>query len=221
MGATNFINDPNNPLVKELPENFLKFKLEREFSGAANEFIKEQVKQKLTRMGVDESNPDYFSIAKTEEESFTPEQLGQTAKAMKDLWYRTSDYWTKEKIEENLKSMFGNKQTSGTTSIQQKRDSDGGETFDEVSIEESNHTINVQPLATVATQGAPQKETSLNLQNYSQFTKAITPDQASGPTIYPTTVVERKKGDKTIKEGGLFPTQQPEDRKAIIGGGIS
>lgn len=221
LSATNFINDPNNPLVKELPENFLKFKLEREFSGAANEFIKEQVKKKrIVRMSVDESNPDYFRIAKTEEESYTPDQLKQTAQAMKDQWYRISDYWTEDKIAETLQSMFGNKQTSGTTSIQQKRDDGESEQFDTEGMEESSHKINVQPLPTVASQesGVPQKESSFDMGNYSSYTKPVKVKSAIGSTIYPTSVIERKKGDKIVKEGGLFPTRQPEDKMVTLGG---
>lgn len=218
LDATKLFDNMDHPLMQKVSQNMRRFPFERDFGQIAKEWMDGKVKQILAHSGVNPDNPDYYKLWKNEESKFTDDQFKSFSHDIKRTIYPTSDVWDEPTIYAALKSGYGNIQQKSSTSIQQKRDGDGGETFDEVNIAESNHPINVQPLATVATQGAPQKETSLNLQNYSQFTKAITPDQAAGPTIYPTIVVERKKSDKVIKEGGLFPTQQPEDRKAVIGG---
>jgi|GEM_PF-4999498 len=215
--ATEFINDPENPNVKGLSENFLKFGLEREFSGIANDFMEKQVKQVLDSAGIDESNPDYYKMVSSKKTQFTDDQLKNTAKAIKTIIYPTSDYWTEDNIYKNLKSMFGNVQEDKSTTISQKREGSGDENFDVADIEESTHSINVQPLPKAGDVGI-QRETQFGMQNYGAFTKPVKVDAAIGGTIYPTAVVERKKGDKTIKEGGLFPTQQPEDKTVTLGG---
>jgi hypothetical protein len=215
--ATEFINDPNNENVKGLSENFLKFGLEREFSGIANDFMEKQVKQVLDNAGVDESNPDYYKMVSSKKTQFTDDQLKNTAKAIKTIIYPTSDYWTEDNVYKNLKSMFGNVQEDKSVSISQKREGSGDESFDVTDMEESTHSINVQPLPKAGDVGV-QRETQFGMQNYGAFTKPIKVDAAIGRTIYPTAVVERKKGDKVIKEGGLFPTQQPEDKTVTLGG---
>ncbi len=215
--ATEFINDPNNENVKGLSENFLRFGLEREFSGIANDFMEKQVKQILDSSGVDESNPEYYKMVSSKKSQFTDDQLKNTAKAIKTIIYPTSDYWTEDNIYKNLKSMFGNVQEDKSTTISQKREGSGDENFDVADIEESTHSINVQPLPKAGDVGI-QRETQFGMQNYGAFTKPVKVDAAIGGTIYPTAVVERKKGDKTIKEGGLFPTQQPEDKTVTLGG---
>jgi len=215
--ATEFINDPNNENVKGLSENFLKFGLEREFSGIANDFMEKQVKQVLDSAGIDESNPDYYKMVSSKTSQFTDDQLKNTAKAIKTIIYPTSDYWTEDNVYKNLKSMFGNVQEDKSTTISQKREGSGDESFDVTDIEESTHSINVQPLPKAGDAGI-QRETQFGMQNYGAFTKPVKVDAAIGGTIYPTAVVERKKGDKVVKEGGLFPTQQPEDNTVTLGG---
>lgn len=215
--ATEFINDPNNENVKGLSENFLRFGLEREFSGIANDFMEKQVKQVLDSAGVDESNPDYYKMVSSKKSQFTDDQLKNTAKAIKTIIYPTSDYWTEDNVYKNLKSMFGNVQEDKSTTISQKREGSGDESFDVTDIEESTHSINVQPLPKAGDVGI-QRETQFGMQNYGAFTKPVKVDAAIGGTIYPTAVVERKKGDKVVKEGGLFPTQQPEDKTVTLGG---
>ena len=210
LSATNFINDPNNPLVKELPENFLKFKLEREFSGAANEFIKEQVKQKLNSLGVDESNPDYFRIAKTEEESYTPDQLKQTAQAMKYQWYRTSDYWTKDRIAENLKAMYGNKQVTGATSIQQKRDDGTGgvEMFDEAQAAKEPTVFNVNMEGENAGAGDPV---------FSEVTGSYGVTYATPPKGQLPVGQQVFLMDNTEGKGGMVPSKVIGVKNAVYG----
>ena len=210
LSATNFINDPNNPLVKELPENFLKFKLEREFSGAANEFIKEQVKQKLNSLGVDESNPDYYRITKKETESFTPEQLDQTAQAMKDQWYRTSDYWTKDRIAENLKAMYGNKQVTGATSIQQKRDDGTGgvEMFDEAQAAKEPTVFNVNMEGENAGAGDPV---------FSEVTGSYGVTYATPPKGQLPVGQQVFLMDNTEGKGGMVPSKVIGVKNAVYG----
>jgi len=217
LSGIEFIKDPSHPNTQKLSENFLKLDLERTFMSAADKVMSHQIKQTMEKNGVDSSDPDLYKTWSRKQENFTPEQLEKSAEEIKYNFYRTNPWWTKERILDRLKSGYGNIKEEKTLGISQKREGSGDESFDVTDIEESTHSINVQPLPKAGDAGI-QRETQFGMQNYGAFTKPVKVDAAIGGTIYPTAVVERKKGDKVVKEGGLFPTQQPEDNTVTLGG---
>lgn len=220
MAGLEFIKDPSHPQTQKLSENFLKFDLERSFMSAADKVMSHQIKQTMEKNGIDPNDPDLYKVWSRKQENYTPEQLKKSAEEIKQDFYATNPRWTIPEIENRLKSSYGNIKEEKTLSISQKRAGGNDEEFDPQDMESSEHKINVQPLPTVASQqsGASQKETSFDMGNYSAYTKPVKVNSAIGSTIYPTSIVERKKDGKTIKEGGLFPTQQPEDKTVTLGG---
>lgn len=142
--------NPANPEFKDLANIYRTMQIERDFSDSFEEVTKKMVADQSDKVWSDLNDPEFMKVYSEKVKSWSPEQKEGIVKTLQDNFYPQSDYWTPEKIKENVNYRLRGKTVDKTLNVSQKRD-DSGDKYSVADISPEQDNINGNVLQTGGT----------------------------------------------------------------------
>jgi hypothetical protein len=137
--------NPSHPEFQNLGNNFRKLQVERDFADSFNDVTKKMVADQAGIAYADiDSNPEFAKIYEETVSQWSPEQKEAVARTLEQNFYPGSDYWTPDRISQNVSGLMSGKQQKKNISLNQKHEADGaGYKYEDSDISQEPSSTNV------------------------------------------------------------------------------
>lgn len=194
--------NPADPEFKNLGNIYRTMQIERDFSDAFTDVTKDMVAEQLGKSGADLNDPEFIKEWERTVKSWSPEQKEGVAKTLQESFFPDSDYWTPEKIKQNVDYRLRGSQTDSKTNVTQKRE-DNTDKYTVKDISEEQSAINGNVIQTGGTLREAKYPTSDGL-TFKTPVNIVLPVGTKAVDLQAGGVRNRDIGNMKAEIGGIF-----------------